>query len=373
MLIKGVTIQDLHFGNKRTEEMYKELDFFKEFIKNNEIHILNFNGDYFDRKLTATEPAIFFAINFFDEVMKICIEKNIKVRILLGTRSHDLNQYKTLFSHYFTLLNFDIKYIAEATEEELFGLKILYLPEEYPENIQEYYKTYKTNHYNIIHGHGMWDFVSFVGNIDSEEISKYGGIHSAPIFIYEEWKDAISDGLAIFGHIHKRQSYKNIYYGGPFTAWEYADKSERGFTYYEIDSETKKWELKYINNENCPKFDTIILSDLFKGMDINEVPLEQLQEAITKELAKTDNLKIDFSGLVDEKIKIFRKSFEKLNNIKIDVKKKTKLVESKEPAIYDKYGYILKRELPLNETVQRFISEEFTAEVDLETIKELLT
>lgn len=371
MKVKGVTLQDLHFGNKRTEEMYKELEFFKDYLKNNEIHILNLNGDYFDRKLTATEPAIFYAINFFDEIMKICIEKNIKVRIILGTRSHDLNQYGTLFSHYFTLPNLDIKYFQQVTEEELYGLKILYLPEEYPENITDYYKIYKTNHYNIIHGHGMWSFVSFVGNIDTEENSKYG-LHSAPVFIYEEWKNALSKGLAIFGHIHKRQSFKNVFYSGSYTAWGYGDKSEKGFTYYEIDTETKKWEFKYINNEKCPRFDTIALTDLFKGTDINTVPLEQLQESITLELDKTDNLKIDFAGLSDEKIKILRKSLETLSNIKIEVKKKARLTESKEPAIYDKYGYILRRELPLNETVQKFISEEYNTEVDLEIIKELL-
>jgi hypothetical protein len=49
------------------------------------------------------------------------------------------------------------------------------------------------------------------------------------------------------------------------------------------------------------------------------------------------------------------------------------LKESAEPAIYEKYGYILKRELPLDETVKRFIKEEYSSDMTLEKIKELLT
>ena len=99
-IIKGVNIQDLHFGHRDTERMYNELSIVKEYLLNNEVHILNINGDYFDRKLTASEPAIFYAVTFFSELVDICKEKNIKLRVLQGTRSHDLNQTSTLFQHY---------------------------------------------------------------------------------------------------------------------------------------------------------------------------------------------------------------------------------------------------------------------------------
>ena len=51
MKLKGMTLQDLHFGHKHTERMYKEeLPFALEYLRTHEIHILNLNGDYFDRK-----------------------------------------------------------------------------------------------------------------------------------------------------------------------------------------------------------------------------------------------------------------------------------------------------------------------------------
>jgi hypothetical protein len=370
-IVKGVTIQDLHFGHKRSEEMYNELRQFKDFLNNNEVHILNINGDYFDRKLVGTEPSTFYALTFFSELVEICERKNIKLRVLLGTRSHDLNQVSTMFQHYLSRPTLDFKYIPTIQEEEILGLKVLYIPEEYPENGEEYYKPFKTNHYNIIHGHGTWDFVSFTSG-DYEENSKVG-IHSAPVFVYEEWKRAIHNGFAIFGHIHKRQQFKNVYYSGSYTAWGYGDRSKKGFTYYEVDTETKKWKFEYKDNIECPRFDTVSVKELFDGKDLNTITFEDIQKALNEEITKTDNLRIDLAGISDDKIKMFRKSFENNSKVKIEVKKaKALLTESTEPAIYEKYGYILKRELPVNETVQKFIKEEYQSDLEVAKIEEIL-
>ena len=62
-------------------------------------------------------------------------------------------------------------------------------------------------------------------------------------------KALLKNGFAIFGHIHERQSHKNIYYSGSYTAWGYGDASDKGFVIYEIDTETKEWKVEYVNNE----------------------------------------------------------------------------------------------------------------------------
>jgi hypothetical protein len=53
-------------------------------------------------------------------------------------------------------------------------------------------------------------------------------------------------------------------------------------------------------------------------------------------------------------------------------KKKVTLKEDNEPAIYDTYGYILKRELPLDKTIQKFIKEEYSETMTLDRINELI-
>jgi hypothetical protein len=370
MVVKGITIQDLHFGHKRSAEMYDELKIVREYLEKNEVHVLNVNGDYFDRKLVGTEPAIFFAVNFFSELMDVCRRKGIKVRIIQGTRSHELNQLTTMFQHYLSDSKLDIKIILEATEEDLLGMKVLYIPEEYPENGEEHYRRFLSKDYNIVHGHGTWDFVSFIANDSYEENSKMG-MHSAPVFKYDDWKNCIRQGLAIFGHIHKRQSFKNVYYSGSFTAWGYGDRSKKGFTAYEIDTETKKWKFTYIDNERAPRYDVLSVRDI---VDLDKATTEEIQKTLSEQVGNTDNLRIDLSGLSKDKVELLRKFFEGNGKVKVEVReKKDMLKESAEPAIYEKYGYILKRELPLDETVKRFIKEEYSSDMTLEKIKELLT
>lgn len=379
-LVRGLVIKDLHFGHKRTEEMYHELKIVKDYLEQNDVHILNINGDYFDRKLVATEPAIFFAVNFFSELMEICRRKNTKVRIIQGTRSHELNQLTTMFQHYLSDPKLDIKMFFEVTEENLMGLDFLYVPEEYLEDPEAYYQTYKTKHYNVMHGHGTWDFVHFatmLGKDDENEESyenSTNGSLSAPVFVYEEWKNAIEGGLAIFGHIHKRQSHNNVFYGGSFTAWGYGDRSLKGFSVYTVDTETKKWEFEYHNNDKAPKYEVTSVKQLFSGKDLADVTIEEIQKIINEQVEKTDNLRVDLGGLSEDKIAIFKKFFKDNEKVKIEVRKKRAMLkESVEPAIYEKYGYILNRELPLDETVKRFMSEEYSTEMTIEKIKELLT
>jgi hypothetical protein len=370
MLIKGLVIKDLHFGHKRTKEMYEELKIVKDYLNDNEIHILNINGDYFDRKLIGTEPAIFYAITFFSELVEICKRKNIKIRIIQGTRSHELNQLTTMFQHYLDDEQLDIKIFMEITKETLMGTEVLYVPEEYPES-KDYYDEWKKGSYNIVHGHGTWDFVHFAVMMDQNE--EEGGSHGAPVFVYEEWKEAIKNGLAIFGHIHKRQSQENVFYGGSFTAWGYGDRSKKGFSIYTIDNESNKWTYETIDNEQAPSYTVTSIKKLFKDEDINNVLLEDIQKKINEEADLTDNLRVDLSGLTDDRIKIFKEVFKDNPKIKIEIKKrKTMLKESTEPAIYDKYGYILKRELPIDETVKKFVLDEYETNIDLERVKELI-
>jgi hypothetical protein len=375
MKLKGLVLKDLHFGHKRTEEMYKEeLPIVSNYLREHgdDIDILNINGDYFDRKLSATEPAVAYAIAFFDELMTICIEKEIKVRIILGTRSHDLNQYTTLFQHYFERVDLDIKYMTTITEENIDGINILYVPEEYPENNELYYAEYKKKSYHVMHGHGTWNFISFIANAENEKIET--GTRSAPVFIYEEWENALKNGFAIFGHIHKRQTFKNVYYGGSFSAWGFGDASEKGFIIYEIDTDANTWKVEHINNEKAPGYKSLSLKSLFKGQDLTKLTLEEIQVVLNEQLKGTDNIKVDFNGISEDKIKIFKDLFKTNENVKVEVKKKkASLKEDAEPAIYDVYGYILKRELPLDKTIQKFIKEEYDEDFTLERINEIIT
>lgn len=51
-MVKGVVINDLHFGIKDSKRLYDELHQFKDFLnEHDDLQLLVFDGDYFDCKL----------------------------------------------------------------------------------------------------------------------------------------------------------------------------------------------------------------------------------------------------------------------------------------------------------------------------------
>lgn len=368
-MIRGLVINDIHFGIKDSKRVYEELIQFKNYIKEHDINLLVIDGDYFDCKLSIGDTATYYAMTFFNELVKLVKEKHIIFRMVQGTRSHELNQLQ-LFKPFENDIEMNFKIIETAQEEELLGLKILYLPEEYPENSNEYYKEYKEKQYNIIFGHGTWDFVAQPGQIELSQKD----VHTAPVFIWKEWKDTIPNGFISFGHIHGRNTYgKKIFYSGSFSRWNYGEPSEKGFTYFEYDLDNLSYDVRYINNDMAPEYDSISVREL--GIDLDTAEVSVLQEALDAFIKEPkDNLRIDLSGLSKEKITILKEHYKTKDNVKIEVRdeKKSLLKESTERKNFEKWHYITKRQLPLNETVKKYCKEEKGVDLEIKQIDAVL-
>jgi len=368
MSVKGLVVGDLHFGIKDSKRLYDELSIVKDYIANNDLDLLLLNGDYFDCKLSLTESAAFYAVSFFHELIKLVKEKNLIFRMIQGTRSHDLNQLN-MFKSYENDLNLDFKIIETVTEEDIKGLHVLYLPEEYPENSSEYYAPYREKVYNIIFGHGTWDFVAQPGQIEQS----LKDTHSAPVFIWKEWKETIPNGFITFGHIHGRNTYGNkIFYPGSFTRWNFGERSEKGFLVFDYDLDNKTYKAEYVNNTIAPKYDVFAVKDL--GLDLDTVDAGTVKDAITSYITESDNYRIDLSGLSTDKINILKKYFMDKPNIKIEVRedKTPFLRESEQLKTFEKYHYITKKELPINETIKRYCEEDLGVNLDIKVINEII-
>lgn len=264
----------------------------------------------------------------------------------------------------------NFKIIERAEMEEILGLKILFIPEEYPENSEEYYKPFKENQYNIIFGHGTWEFVAQPGQIEQSKKD----VHSAPVFIWNEWKNCIPDGFVSFGHIHGRNTYgKKIYYSGSFTRWNFGERSEKGFTYFEYDLENKTYKVEYVNNTEAPSFDVVSVKEL--GIDLDNTSADEIQTLLNQFITETNNLRIDLSGLSKEKVEILKEFYSHNPRIKTEVREgKSLLKESvaSEKKEFEKWHYITKRKLPLNETIKKYCKEELHVDLSLAKIDAIL-
>lgn len=385
MKVKGVVINDLHFGINDSKRLYDELSLFKDYImKEENLNLVIIDGDYFDKKLSLGDSASIYAVKFFHELIEIARLKKLKVRMVQGTRSHDLNQL-SIFKNTETDTTLDFKIIETVQEEKLCGLDVLYIPEEYPENQAEYYAPYLADGktYHCIFGHGTWKFQAPPGAYEKSQLDT----HSAPVFIEEDWLPHVPNGFISFGHIHKRALYPEttkikpttkIFYSGSYTRWDFTDRSERGFTFFEYDLDNQTYKVEFVDNTIAPAFDVINVKAL-KSINLETSSVEDIISAVNTARGTAENLKINLEGLDETKIALLKKYYEKHYasdpGVRVEVKDtKSRLKESTttERPEFTKYHYITKREIPLNEMIVRFAKEEMNKDIDIKLVDKII-
>lgn len=359
--MKLVNISDIHIGKKDDMRLKEELEIFFDYLKDTEnIDMITISGDLFDRVLTANEYGTTLALEFIQRLIDLYIPE-IDIRIIKGTRSHDFNQldilkvFKEKAGSHFKII--------EKNEVEVFnGYKILYLPEEYPTDYDDFYKEnllgVEDKVYDFIIGHGMIDFIAFTGYEDDSENRVHGTpTHKADDLI------RVTKGPIIFGHIHEKQEYKDkIYYTGSYSRYSFDTPSEKGFMVFDIDDDDpSKFKMTFIENTKAPTYAVL---------DIDKLNLEGVDDHVKyiKELSdKYDFVKIKTGNKAN--LDIARALTEKDSSIKVQSVNKEKETIKVDP----KYEYILKKELPLNETIRKFMNEEYDKDIDLDFISKVIS
>lgn len=373
--LKAIILTDIHFGHKRSSEMYEELQMVLDDMSDGKYNMLILGGDYFDRRLMGNEPAITYALLFFDKLVDIVKEHNMMIRIIEGTRSHDMAQYETLLQQYLNDPDLNIKYFKETTLETIDGIDFLFVPEEYPKHIKNHYTSFIEKGCDVMIGHGMW---SFVGMGDFEDNSETQ-IEEAPVFSYAEWGDSINM-FAIFGHIHKRQDYKSkIFYPGSFTAWGFGDISDKGYATFEIDLEKKSWEVDMKTNDKTPKYQSLKITDLVAVDNFDGESIPVLKDLIDEVAKGYDFTKISLNGLDDSVIKLLRETYRYDRQITLDVRSKKKVLlegegeDSDKNELYSKYNYILSGTVKEEDVIIQYLKEEHDYTMTNERLNELLS
>lgn len=359
--MKLVNISDIHIGKKDDMKLKEELEIFFDYLKDTEnIDMITISGDLFDRVLTANEYGTTLALEFIQRLIDLYIPE-IAIRIIKGTRSHDFNQldilkvFKEKAGSHFKII--------EKNEVEVFnGYKILYLPEEYPTDYDDFYKEnllgVEDKVYDFIIGHGMIDFIAFTGYEDDSENRVHGTpTHKADDLI------RVTKGPIIFGHIHEKQEYRDkIYYTGSYSRYSFDTPSEKGFMVFDIDDDDpSKFKMTFIENTKAPTYAVL---------DIDKLNLEGVDDHVKyiKELSdKYDFVKIKTGNKAN--LDIARALTEKDSSIKVQSVNKEKETIKVDP----KYEYILKKELPLNETIRKFMNEEYDKDIDIDFISKVIS
>lgn len=375
----GAIIADIHAGAFDGKILYDEL--MKGFIKYiKSIQPLDFviiAGDLFDTKISLNSDHTKYIFSFLKSLMTICVEKNTKLRIIKGTESHDNQQLQVL--NYLTGSNCDIRIISHVESEQLFeDMKVLYIPEEYMKDKDEFYKDYMDDNYDMIFGHGLVDEVAFCAKKQESEVT----MSKAPIFQTKKLL-SICKGPIFFGHIHKPQNIQDrMFYVGSYSRWVFGEEEPKGFMSVVYTPETGAFETEFIKNKHCRTYDTITVgydSNLY-NTDQNE-SMKQILSLV--EMSNADKLRIIFNIPEDYPnstllVSLINNVFNNHKNLKVIVNnnakemRKKKEVEDKIQALMSTYDFIFDKGVPPEDKLSRYIKIKYNKDIPVERVRNYL-
>ena len=363
-LFKVVFISDIHFGAIKAESLYLQLkSVFFRFIKDNKVDMIVIGGDLFHNTISMNYNTSYFILFFIKKLIDLAIKNNVKyIRIIQGTLSHDNNQLQN-FRIFENIEAIDFKVILTVQDEVLYeGLNILYIPEEYMKDKDNYYKKYINDEkrYDFIFGHGLIDEAAYYASNQESEIS----MSKAPVFKSKELINS-AKGPIYFGHIHQRMIIKKcIFYSGSFTRWKHGEEEDKGFYVCIYNKKSNKFISKFIINDLAPIYRNIIIeiNDNTSTSDIDNI-ISNIEADYIK---YTLHLNSNSTYIVDYLQNLYKNK----NNIKIEIKNIKELkLESKEKEIDSNLDFIFDDKISNIEKIHRFIKIKYNKDIPIDVIK----
>ena len=247
--MKVAIITDQHFGFKKGSKLY--LDYFQKFydevffpkIEKLGITTVLDLGDTFDNRKGVDLYSLDWAkTSYFDRLSNLGID----LISIVGNHTAYYKNTNKINTNNLLLREYDnITLFSEATELEVGGQPILFIPWINQENSERTYKKIKESKCKVAMGHlELNGFVATHGHTME---------HGADFDCYNKFKQVFS------GHYHTRSNNGKIYYlGNPYEMFWNDVNDKRGFHIW--DTETLK--LKTINNPNA----------LYKVINYNDTP-----------------------------------------------------------------------------------------------------
>jgi hypothetical protein len=348
MKYKGMLLADIHFGAGDPKKLYSEL---KEGILKtvkvlkDELKFIAILGDYFERKLALNSDASRLGLRFMHELISICEEFDIKLRVIRGTITHDLNQLDNFKHLELDATNFRVINNAEY-EELLPDLHVLWIPEEYPEDWKNSYKHFfddleEGQKYDLILGHGTMEFEAFKGQISESERP----IKSAPVFSEKEFIELAN--YTFFGHIHRASNYRQrVFYCGSFSRTAFGEEEPKGYYTFDYDTDTCKGIVEFIENESAPIYNTYHIDDIKSECDNDDALVIDSIKTLRKECFRLRILNED-----DVSSLVLKEHFSEVDGISIKTKKPSGPTRERS----DEYDLVFADGHELIPTIRRYI------------------
>lgn len=315
-------IADVHIGNKAIN--WKE---YKYQLKRGVIEKLN-QMTYLDMivlcgdtlhcqvSMNSDYASVFFW--FIGKLVKIAKKKNAIIRVIKGTRSHDLDQLDTI-KFYEDDPEIDFKIIDDYMVETIDGCNYAYIAENYIDlPVKEYYDeifSKPKNYFDIIFGHLTIEQTQFTEQ-NSENLNT-----QAPIFRLKDFYQVAN--LIMCGHIHTPMNFNDrFFYVGSTLRTCHGEEHDKGWNTIVYIPDKKLYRVDKIVNEYTFNFSTLELTNRFiEKNDVDHI-VEHVENYIEKH--NVDRLSLKITCIDKEettvKIELLKKYFAKNTNISTQFK-----------------------------------------------------
>lgn len=249
-------VSDIHLGHRsnKTVDIVKRLrNAFPDNKETGELDIIFIAGDVFDSLLNLDDNPHIAEIDYWiSNLLNICANRNILIRVLKGTPSHDWDQ-----SQRFEIVqkigniqcnlkyvdNLEIEYISEL------DINVLYIPDELESTSEKTLtrvkaliksKGLKQVDYAIMHGQFEYQLPEFV------KAQK----HDSKAYL------SLVKGLVFIGHVHRSSQYGRIIAQGSFDRLSHGEEDPKGHMRATRNSDGTH-EIVFVENKEAKKYITV--------------------------------------------------------------------------------------------------------------------
>lgn len=316
-------IADVHIGNKAIS--WKEYKYQLKHGIIDKLKCINFLdgivicGDTTHYQISLNSEYANVFQWFISSIVKIAMEHRAFVRIIKGTKSHDLDQLENL-RQYEDIFDLDFKIINDYMTETIDGINYAYIAENYiKEAIDDYYKDIflkPDGYFDMMFLHGTIEPCKFVTQ-DSENINT-----NAPIFRLKDLYK-VCRGTIQAGHIHTPMVFNNkFFYIGSALRTCHGEEEDKGFNIVTYIKSEGVYRVDKIVNEYTFNFKILELSNMFiEKNDIDHI-VDYVESYIEKN--HVDRLSLKATAIDKEettvKIHMLKKYFGKNPNITLSFK-----------------------------------------------------
>lgn len=253
-------ISDVHLGHNKTttEEVLQGL--YKTFPNNatmDDVDIIFIAGDLFDRLLNLPDDNVVLIKKWINDFLRMCAKRNIVIRVLEGTPSHDWKQCKYfIHENENAHIHADLKYMTTLCIEyiEKFDCNVLYIPDEWKHSTDEIWMDVKQTlseqcleKVDFVVMHGAFSY-QLPPNVP------------APTHDPQRYLD-ITNHFVFVGHIHKHSIFERIISAGSHNRLCHNEEEPKGHVRVELN-ENGKYKITFKENVLAKIYKTINCSSL---------------------------------------------------------------------------------------------------------------